>query len=389
MESFTPPKIVFPHIMKTGGTTVANYLHDFFHEEQVLYEASTWAELNDVTFDRLQMVRFVRGHFFHAITDVFGPQNGYEIIGLLRHPVARVRSHYWHLMRAPEIAPAHKFVRNEELTFEQFVHSPKCRFFTANYQTRNYGCGLDFKVDATPDKQHLQLAKQFLDRCSVIGVTEDLDTFVESLAAHFGLPSTPTVLGKNRSYAGETEMSDELIDTIKNLNSLDMELYAYAQERIASQTIKAKPKLNPLAINQSGFMRWNVDEPFSGHGWSDLQRTKVRHRWSIANTSSLTIERNYSGRMAGFISLHRFVHDQQQSVLKVFLDDKQVDLKPVQFKYREGILYTFEVPKSSAGEMELRFEVETLMSFAEVNKNSNDKTERGLAITGVSFVPFG
>lgn len=388
MDIYQSPKIIFPHIMKTGGTTVNNYLQNFFHQNEVLYDASVWDELKTVSFEHIEKARFVRGHFEQTITDFFGPHNGFEIIGLLRNPVQRVISHYWHLMKAPDIDPAYNFIRERNLSVEEFVNSPECAFIASNYQVSMYGAGQPVGAETPPDTDSLRKAKEHIDRCCVVGVTEELDGFIHNLAEHFGFASTPPELGKNRSYRSQMDLSDELVNTIERMNALDLELYDYVLHRISEQKIKPKQKITPLGIDESGFLRWNADEPFSGTGWGDLQRAEPVHRWSLSPTATLDITRNYHGSMLGFLAIERFVADEQEDSLCVYINNDKVKLQRVQLDGSKGQHYFFQVPPSPEKAMELRFELEHLIAFSQIDPNATSHMPRGLALIGIGFDPF-
>lgn len=388
MSAYTSSKIIFPHIMKTGGTTVVNFLQMFFNENEVLFEASTPNQLNAVTFKRTKEAKFIRGHYSSAITDTFGPHNGYSIIALLRHPVSRVISHYWHLMKAADIDPSFMFMRENNISLEEFIESPECRKFTSNYQVRAYGSDNLDNASVPINEQHLQAAKEFIDRCSVVGVTENLPDFIDDLSKHFGFFCLPSSFGKSRSYSSNLELSDDLKSKIESMNQLDLDLYDYVQKKASAQEVDSRRKTNPMTIDGSGNMRWYAGQPFFGAGWGALMRSDVRHLWSIKNSSTLKVQRNYSGRMLGFLSLLRFVSSDQEALLKVFVNNVEVELHRVHLKWRDGVYFHSVIPESDGDQIDLRFDLEKLVSFAEVNSGTTDRAKRGFALSEIVFSPL-
>ena len=171
------------------------------------------------------------------------------------------------------------------------------------------------------------------------------------------------------------------------MNALDMELYEHALRKIADTKIAQRRKVHPIAINEAGFARWNAHEPFSGTGWGDLQRGEPRHRWSTQNASTLMVARGYSEKMRGFLAIDRFVASSQSDKLSLFLNGERVKLDRIQEKGQKGHRFSFEVPPSSDKELELRFELDPLMSFSNVDKNSKDTTPLGFALVGLGFDP--
>ena len=130
-------KIVFPHIMKTAGTSLISWIQRHYYVDEILYSASVWLELRGKPRRELEAKRFVRGHFGSRILNVFGEHNGFTAIALLRDPVERIISHYWHLKNAPDQLNF-EFARDPAFTFEAYLEHPETQYLISNYQVGSY-----------------------------------------------------------------------------------------------------------------------------------------------------------------------------------------------------------------------------------------------------------
>ena len=128
-------KIVFAHIMKTGGTTVAQWIQRHYECSEILSGASSWKELKSMPRHVFGPIKFVRGHFGSGILEVFGEHNGFAPIALFRDPLERVISHYWHLKHAENLR--FPFAKEPGFAVEDFLEHPQLQYIVSNYQTGN------------------------------------------------------------------------------------------------------------------------------------------------------------------------------------------------------------------------------------------------------------
>src|SRR2546430_290583 len=115
--------MVFPHIMKTAGTSLISWIQRHYAYHEILLAATTWPELLRLPRGSLVGKKFVRGHFGSAIMKLFGEDKGFTPIAVLRDPVERVVSHFWHLKFSPEKHPF-PLARAGGLPIEQFIAPP-------------------------------------------------------------------------------------------------------------------------------------------------------------------------------------------------------------------------------------------------------------------------
>jgi len=152
----------------------------------------------------------------------------YSTFTLLREPIERTLS----FLRHQKVFHAEL----RELTLEE-LYSDTERFETLirNHMVKMlsldadaaYPGGLISTAPIGPD--HLDIARDRLDRIDVVGVIEDMAGFVRRLEARFGWDLGPIEVS-NRT---EPEaVSEEFRERIATDNALDVELYAYATEQI-------------------------------------------------------------------------------------------------------------------------------------------------------------
>lgn len=131
-------RIVFPHIQKTAGISIAMWISRHFYADEILYDASVWSELTSLPASKLANKKFVREHFGSKIINIFGRFNGFSSIALLRDPIERVISHFDHLKHADDADPKLAIVKNPSFILMDFLECPDTQHLVSNYQTANY-----------------------------------------------------------------------------------------------------------------------------------------------------------------------------------------------------------------------------------------------------------
>ena len=397
ISEYMSSKIVFPHVMKTAGTSLIGWIQRHYNIDEILAAASGWYELRRLPPKALEGKRLVRGHFGSRILNVFGEHNGFTPIALLRDPIERVISHYWHLKFAPDAG--FEFARAESFSIEAFLDHPATRYIVSNYQTANLSAVLGEVVGsaatAGPSDEVAPIdmgrAKSFLDRCAVVGTTEELSTFVAALSRRFCFWPDDALL-RHRSYRRVTSYGDEIINKIRALNEADYELYHYARARAAqtSTRVSSVPARNPNTVGPDGAARWRAGMPYWGRGWSDaVVDERGRHMWSQDNVATLEFDVRRGSHCVLCFSILRFVVGFQRECFSVLVEDREVPVIPVAQSEAEGP-QTYAVALGCvAGErVRIGFKINTLVSFNEVNQADSDQQKRGMALLNAVLLAY-
>lgn len=316
--------LVFLHIHKTGGTTLTSFLDaqfalsDIFPAQQ-WYQWDEWVKAKS----HWRVYRLYRGHFnLSQVLSLPAPR----FVVLLRDPVERVISEYFHWRRAPEKFilhnPAYRRVWTlaRSVSLEEFLErEEETDFFVANRQT--YQLGLPVSMPR-PQKicsedEVLRWAKETLRSFDFVGVIEDLAGLIERLcwAYHWLLPKQIPVL---RAARESKEIPADLRKQIARFTALDGELYAFARA-LAQQQHRRYFSLEPAYVHRAIEQRyrqafekrfgpprarwqWDCTQPIPGDGW--VPRWQIRKGkntywvcWSCARSSFLDLPLDRSKRL--------------------------------------------------------------------------------------------
>jgi hypothetical protein len=240
------PVLLFLHVPKTAGTTLTNCVYVEYAPETVAeyWEDGDWLRGGIYYFPRgihedgapspdeirtlgRSDLRAVTGHFSFGIHQFVQGEAVY--VTVLRNPVDRVVSLYYHALREPD-DPFHERVAGG-LGLEAFVAAcPEA----ANGQTRRIaGAGGDALLDA---------AKENLERrFAVAGLTERFDETVVLLRRKLGWKRMPYYLPGlvNTRKRPRSAIDPDVLALIEGRNQLDRELYDHACE-LFSQAVAAE-----------------------------------------------------------------------------------------------------------------------------------------------------
>jgi len=389
--------MVFPHIMKTAGTSLISWIQRHYAYHEILLAATTWPELLRLPRGSLVGKKFVRGHFGSAIMKLFGEDKGFTPIAVLRDPVERVVSHFWHLKFSPEKHPF-PLVRAEGFTIEQFIEHPATQCLVANYQTANFSATAESEPPTeTPGELrvleevapvNLEVAKAFVDSCAVVGVTEELPALVARLSEYFGLFPEHT-LPKHRSYRLSTPVSDGVLQKIRALNEADFALYQYVRKRAATPRPHlsiVKPR-NPNTVWDDGVLKWVAGMPYWGHGWSDVMADeRNNHIWSLRPTATLEVAVRPGVCYTLVFSVQRFVTPLQKECFSVLSNGREISVISVFARGGDDVeVYAAVLAASDTETLTISFCVDTLFAFRHLGDDPSI-LRRGVALSGFSLL---
>jgi hypothetical protein len=231
--------IIFVHVPKTGGSTFQVILENTFGASHcnAFHNRRKVFTKEDLAFARkvYPRLRSVSGSNLVDPFELAAPDPFY--ITFTREPVARVFSHYQHMVRRGCSTPFEETLRTDELLQN-----------------------LNVKI-LTGGKADLGRAKSFLEKCDFVGFTEKFD-----LSLHILGKLTPYKLNLNymrKQIAPDNAMKKKLqgdaraVEMTREYNRLDMELYSFALTEIFPRMcvkggVNPEEKVESLAVLKDG-----------------------------------------------------------------------------------------------------------------------------------------
>ncbi|MGF1538536.1 MAG: sulfotransferase family 2 domain-containing protein [Elainellaceae cyanobacterium] len=244
MGTSTTDCLVFLHIMKTGGTTLARLLENNVAPEHYFFlrDAQSVDEVATIPEETRRSLRVLRaGHIpFGAHRHL--PQKS-TYITMLRHPVDRVLSLYYFIYFPPNRESPQEFVPLKTwLETSSVVDNNQTHKLAGIMYKERQGGSTRALLDSA--KQHFQ------DHFSVVGITERFDESVLLMHHRVGLKN---ILYQNKNVnqnRPKRAVDPEIVAMIEERNQFDLELYQYANDQLDAQ-IAQIPTFEPeLALFQ-------------------------------------------------------------------------------------------------------------------------------------------
>lgn len=176
---------------------------------------------------------------------------------MLRHPVDRVISHYYHVLKTPGNI-LHNEVVSKNMSLRDYVSSAITPQLT-NGQTRLIS-GVE-RVDSITGSDPvsagiLEIALRNLrDRVDILGISERFDESLIVFKRRLGWRNTLYVRRNvARGRPSVEEVPRETIKIIEDQNEFDLELYEFAKQRVKELILEHGP---PLEGELQAFKRLN------------------------------------------------------------------------------------------------------------------------------------
>ena len=226
--------VVFVHLPRTGGTTVAKVL-DRKYRSRVLHLETLWkplASVGDLPFDERAAARVVTGHVHYGVHEYIPRECVY--VTMLREPVARIASMYRFIRGNPKHWLHDELVRSE-MGLEEFAETAADPGVD-NHQTRliaGIGSGEFGQPQSELGADALETAKRNLRAFEVVGLTERFDESFILLRRALGW-RLPMYMSVNAARTEGERLDGRALATIRERNRLDLELYDFGRELFAA-----------------------------------------------------------------------------------------------------------------------------------------------------------
>jgi hypothetical protein len=227
---FRRQTILFLHIPKCAGTTLTEEIIKKNYSPRellIFYERGTEALiecLQAMSRRKQKKIRCIAGHFAFGIHRYLTARPAVYIT-LLRDPIERVVSHYYHTLRHQEHY-LHQQVTEKNYSLKEYVRRGLSKELN-NGQTRilaGIGWGVEY---GRCTRAMLEQAKENIEKhFAAVGISERFDVFLQHLAESFNWKIP--VYEKRNMGAGRMdkgEVDHETLEVIKEYNQLDIELY--------------------------------------------------------------------------------------------------------------------------------------------------------------------
>jgi hypothetical protein len=244
-EAADDPRLIFLHIPKTAGSTMRRILERQYDPHRI-FTLEGW-RVHEKDFPGLPeaaraRVRVLEGHqFFGLHAHLPGPA---RYLTLLRDPVERLVSQYYHILRSPE-----HYLRSQVvgggMSLAEFAHA-KLAPELDNGQLR-YVAGLGHLPCGAIGAKHLEQARRILsEHYAVVGLVERFDESVLLMRRELGWRPPiyqRTNIGRNRPP--QTPLSENDRAALREANVWEWELYRHAGELLDAA----------VAAGESGFTK--------------------------------------------------------------------------------------------------------------------------------------
>jgi hypothetical protein len=236
--------ILFNHIPKTAGTTMHRVLQRAVGEERIRYSTVLGEHrerLEEIAAELAlpgNEVRAVVAHTGVGVEELLPPGHTYSRFTVLRDPVARTISNYFHMYDHGTDGEPPSF---ERFLAEQPLHSFNVQTAFLGGATARAHLGEAELTPAAVDRGTLAAAQEALAAHQVVGLTERFDETLLLLRREYGWRSTQTLylsanVGRARKVA---RLSAAELELAAAANELDRELFEFAGEIAAERLARA------------------------------------------------------------------------------------------------------------------------------------------------------
>ncbi len=420
-------QLCFIHIPKTAGSSLISVLDANFHVDQI--RAPSSPDIVQQQWQHLAHVKLFRGHFTYAEVVQALPQTPL-FLTVLRSPLNRTQSLYKYCKTLPPQAKNRdRLMAAAAGSFRDFVFHPDplIRDLISNGQT------LQLASDARhqPPDQILAIAKQRLDQCLFVGLTEQFQLSMLLLCYILGwYPNLDAQsLRVSPHQIRQHDLDCDLQAAIADVNQLDNELYCHAQRwfgdritqmvaaltqagsshqaepsgwaqldlaQLADQRYQQRHAENPIQRVQH--IDFDCAQPISGKGWhrrngreNGLILDSPLFRWTGPDLVS-TIDWSLSATADLIIRLHvvNAAADDVLNSLALTVNHYPIPLEKLWHRNKNAV-FVGHIPQAtlprSGPFTRLRLTVNRTLPLHQVHADSTDSRLVGIALSRIQVFP--
>jgi hypothetical protein len=235
--------VIFLHIQKTAGTTIHRIIERYYPLESIyFFDAFTYTYEHFLSIGEAgrAKIRMLRGHM------VFGPHEHLPqpstYFTVLRDPIERVISHYYHVRRDSN-HPYHDLLVSNDMDLKEYLES-EVHLGMTDFQTRVLAGGKwhDSEYGKCPEEA-LEVAKEnFREHFAVVGLMERFDETLLLLRRAFGwrdifyVPQNVSARRPRRD-----ELPPNVLEAVVEANQVDVKLYQYVKTLFDEQVRRQGP----------------------------------------------------------------------------------------------------------------------------------------------------
>jgi hypothetical protein len=180
------PQVAFMHLPKTGGSSALSALQKHLPESAVHTIAFGIPEDPDnLDLSVFRDKSLLHGHFSARWAGLFDRTTPLAVC--LREPKATTRSFYKYFLafKPEELSGRQAMVRKSAekgfKSYLQFMRTERASQYYVHYLDPLYGAPGHTALQGAALDKSVARAKYFLDRCDIVGITEQIDSFVQSI----------------------------------------------------------------------------------------------------------------------------------------------------------------------------------------------------------------
>jgi hypothetical protein len=240
--STEPRRYFIVHLQKTAGTTLRDRFRSTFPDTAIYPNATDGRDkrLSVISVSHLlerwrarrDEIRVVAGHFPLSTVELLDAE--FVTLSVLRPPVDRTLSYLRHQkkLNAADRDRTLEEIYDDPFRFHGLIRNHMVRMFSIGSAEMASGDGVLTDVPDTAER--LERAKAGVARLDAFGLQPSFEEFFAELADRFDLsPGEPL-----RSNTTDSEnVPPGLVERIQRDNSLDLELYSYAEALYEKRTV--------------------------------------------------------------------------------------------------------------------------------------------------------